>query len=123
MTMHLVAPWVTSVSKKSKKQKWSSADKKKQFATLDKEWQAILNKYPPLKVAPSSKTFKSEAENIRQVPHIPSKPDSVLGPVCSKQIPKYTGTKIIGIGTMHKSNAVPIFSDDEAKEISRMRRG
>jgi hypothetical protein len=40
----------------------------------------------------------------------------------SKQIPKYTGTKIIGIGTMHKSNAVPIFSDDEAKSISSMRR-
>jgi hypothetical protein len=34
----------------------------------------------------------------------------------------YTGTKIIGIGTMHKSNAVPIFTDDEAKEISSMRR-
>jgi hypothetical protein len=34
----------------------------------------------------------------------------------------YTGTKILGIGTMHKSNAVPIFSDNEAKEISSMRR-
>jgi hypothetical protein len=34
----------------------------------------------------------------------------------------YTGTKVKGIGTMHKSNAVPIFSDDEAIDISRMRR-
>jgi hypothetical protein len=34
----------------------------------------------------------------------------------------YTGDKILGIGTMHKSNAVPIFSDDEAKDISKMRR-
>jgi hypothetical protein len=34
----------------------------------------------------------------------------------------YTGTKIKGIGTMHKSNAVPIFSDDEAKDIAKMRR-
>ena len=32
------------------------------------------------------------------------------------------GDKIIGIGTMHKSNAVPIFSDDAAKDISKMRR-
>jgi hypothetical protein len=46
----------------------------------------------------------------------------ITGPVSSKQTPAYTGTKIIGIGTMHKSNAVPIFSDDEAKDISRMRR-
>jgi hypothetical protein len=35
---------------------------------------------------------------------------------------KYTGDNIVGIGTMHKSNAVPIFSDQEAKEISSMRR-
>jgi len=34
----------------------------------------------------------------------------------------YTGTKVLGIGTMHKSNAVPIFSDEEAISISSMRR-
>lgn len=46
----------------------------------------------------------------------------VTGPCTTKQTPTYTGSKIIGIGTMHKSNAVPIFSDEEAKDISRMRR-
>ena len=34
----------------------------------------------------------------------------------------YTGTKVKGIATMHKSNAVPVFSDQEAIEISSMRR-
>ena len=34
-----------------------------------------------------------------------------------------TGTKVIGIGTMHKSNAVPIFSNEEAHDIATMRRG
>jgi len=29
---------------------------------------------------------------------------------------------IKGIGTMHKSNAVPIFSDEEAQDIAKMRR-
>jgi hypothetical protein len=29
---------------------------------------------------------------------------------------------MIGIGTLHKSNAVPIFSDDEAKDQATMRR-
>jgi hypothetical protein len=47
----------------------------------------------------------------------------ITGAVNVKQTPQYTGNKIIGIGTMHKSNAVPIFSDQEAIEISRMRRG
>ena len=34
----------------------------------------------------------------------------------------YTGDKIKGIGTMHKSNAVPVFSDNEAKDLASMRR-
>ena len=34
----------------------------------------------------------------------------------------YTGTMVKGIATMHKSNAVPVFSDEQAVDISRMRR-
>jgi hypothetical protein len=39
-----------------------------------------------------------------------------------KASPIYTGTKVKGIATMHKSNAVPVFSDEEAVDISKMRR-
>jgi hypothetical protein len=39
-----------------------------------------------------------------------------------KPSPVYTGTKVKGIATMHKSNAVPVFSDEEAIDISKMRR-
>jgi hypothetical protein len=46
----------------------------------------------------------------------------VTGACTSKPSPVYTGTKVVGIATMHKSNAVPIFSDTEAKEVSSMRR-
>ena len=35
----------------------------------------------------------------------------------------YTGTEIIGIAQMHKSNAVPIRGKKQAIEIARMRRG
>ena len=35
----------------------------------------------------------------------------------------YTGNRLIGIATMHKSNSVPVFSQEEAIDISRMRRG
>lgn len=34
----------------------------------------------------------------------------------------YTGTAMKGIGTLHKSNAVPIFSDEEARDQANMRR-
>jgi hypothetical protein len=54
--------------------------------------------------------------------HIKSLDTGHSGPVSSKPAPKYTGTKILGIGTMHKSNAVPVFSDEEARDISTMRR-
>jgi hypothetical protein len=36
---------------------------------------------------------------------------------------QYTGTKVLGIATMHKSNAVPVFAEEQAIEISQMRRG
>ena len=45
-----------------------------------------------------------------------------MGPAVKAAPKVYTGTKIKGIGTMHKSNAVPIFTDDEAKDIANMRR-
>jgi hypothetical protein len=42
---------------------------------------------------------------------------------CTKKLPfSYTGDKMKGVATMHKSNAVPVFTDKEAKEISSMRR-
>lgn len=35
---------------------------------------------------------------------------------------RYTGDKLIGIGVLHKSNLVPIFSEEHAKDMSQMRR-
>lgn len=35
----------------------------------------------------------------------------------------YTGTKMIGLATMHKSSIVPVFSQQEAIDIAKMRRG
>lgn len=40
----------------------------------------------------------------------------------SKPSPTYTGSAMIGVATMHKSNMVPVFSDQEATDISKMRR-
>ena len=54
--------------------------------------------------------------------NIPSINLWITGAVNSPVTPEYTGDKMIGIATMHKSNAVPVFSDESAKDISRMRR-
>lgn len=46
-------------------------------------------------------------------------PGGSTGPVADKQ---YTGTAMLGVGTMHKSNMIPIFQEDAAKDIASMRR-
>ena len=41
-----------------------------------------------------------------------------------KQAFTYSGErKLIGIGLLHKSNLVPVWDEQDAKEISKMRRG
>ena len=47
----------------------------------------------------------------------------IPGNCTKKETMKYTGTLVKGIATMHKSNAVPVISQQEAEDISKMRRG
>ena len=44
------------------------------------------------------------------------------GVAVKKNTQFYTGDNIKGIGTLHKSNAVPVFTDAEAKDQATMRR-
>lgn len=37
-------------------------------------------------------------------------------------VQQYTGTAMIGIGQLHKSNAVPIFRAEDAEDLAHMRR-
>lgn len=57
----------------------------------------------------------------RETPKIASLDTGFIA--CTKTFQNtYTGNKIKGIGTMHKSNAVPVFTDNEAKDLASMRR-
>ena len=49
--------------------------------------------------------------------------DSVAFDTFKREKKVYTGDAMIGIATMHKSNSVPVFSQQDAKDISKMRRG
>lgn len=95
---------------------------------LQASWEEILKKYEPKKKA-NSVAKEQMVERYQPAPyrrptqHIPSLGISGAGS-CTKPVSKrYTGTAIIGIATLHKSNAVPVFSQEDAVEISRMRRG
>jgi len=69
----------------------------------------------------NSKLPKLQPPPGRETPRIPSR-DSGGGVGAKRESPKYTGGNIIGIATLHKSNAIPVFSVQEAKDISAMRR-
>lgn len=57
----------------------------------------------------------------RLMRNIPSR-DSGKGVAAKKFANTYTGDKLIGIGSLHKSNLVPVFKEDEAKDLASMRR-
>jgi hypothetical protein len=53
--------------------------------------------------------------------HIPSV-DTGLSVAPARTRNVYTGEEMIGIGQLHKSNAVPVFRKQDAEDIARMRR-
>lgn len=61
------------------------------------------------------------APYVRPSPKVPSG-DGFGKTSARKPENKYTGTRLLGIATMHKSNSVPVFSKEDAEDISRMRR-
>lgn len=45
------------------------------------------------------------------------------GTTAPKPKKSYTGTKMLGTSQLHKSNEVPVFSNEEIVDIAKMRRG
>jgi hypothetical protein len=130
MTMHLEGPWLSTTGKKKGKKKFASSEHKRKAEQLDESWKELQKKWgieaeeKKRKRAMTSEVWKPNAKSYTRygtdVKH-PSLPFS--GGPCPKAPDKvYTGTMIKGIGTMHKSNAVPIFSNEEAQDIAKMRR-
>jgi hypothetical protein len=118
-------PWLSMTGRRKGKKKFASAEQKRQAEILEQEWQAIKDRYKPkTKLKPERKSFVAPKPLRRDAdqPRIPSLDTGVKGAVNVRMPMQYTGDNIVGIGTMHKSNAVPIFSDQEAKDISTMRR-
>jgi hypothetical protein len=140
VTMHLEGPWLSTTGKKKGPKKWASSEAKAKAERLAREWRDREREWA--KMAPKFSARNTTAKTTRPAEPKRTAPLTSSGPkfppgrepvainsvdtgwvACTKaQDQEYTGTKVKGIGTMHKSNAVPIFSDDEAIEISKMRR-
>jgi hypothetical protein len=139
--MHLVGPYLTTTNYKKRKTKMTRAKQ----AELDLRWRE-RNKFlksmglptdtfeqfldyvhgkkvrgpkTAIEPLPRSKTVYRETERI---PSLPMSTEGMQN-ACAKREPnRYTGTLIKGIATMHKSNAVPVINDEQARDISSMRR-
>jgi hypothetical protein len=116
----------TSLTKR-KKLKFKSAEEKRRSEMLDKSWENLKRKYDvtPTKSVSTYDTYTPQRSSPPrgESQHYPSRDSGGRANATLKPSPVYTGTKIIGIGTLHKSNAVPVFSNEEALDIAKMRRG
>lgn len=129
MSMHLHHPSLSLNGKKKGKRKFRNAEEARKARELEENWKDLQKRWG-VEAEEKRRARAMKAETLkyslntpseRSTGHIPSRGDG-MG-VAAKAAPKvYTGTKVKGIGTLHKSNAVPIFSDEEAVAISRMRR-
>ena len=130
MSMHLHHPSLSLGGKRRGKVKFRNAEEAKKARELDASWRELQKKWdvdaddkrrsramkaPPLEYKLTTPVGRTNTH------HIPSRDTGGNATLAAPKV--YTGTKVKGIATMHKSNAVPVFSDEEAIEISRMRRG
>ena len=130
MSMHLCGPALTTTGKKKGKFKFRNAEEACKARELESAWKELLKRQGVEQeerkrrraMVAEPLVYKLETPVGRtNTKHIPSL--NTGGGVATLAAPKvYTGTKVKGIATMHKSNAVPVFSDEEAIDISRMRR-
>jgi len=112
------------------KEKFRSANEAKKARELDISWKELQKKWEvdayenkrqrALKAEPL--VYKLDTPigrtNTRNIPSL----DTGAVP-CVKQPDKiYTGSNMLGISQTHKSNAVPVFSDEHIIDIARMRR-
>ena len=129
--MHLEGPWLSTTGKRKGKQKFRSAEHAKKARELDDDWKALQKKWgieqeerkrrrglsSPVMLPTQAGPYVRDTG-----PRLPSLNPTDMSPCTKKDSPKYTGTLIKGIATMHKSNAVPVINDEQAVEISKMRR-
>ena len=130
MTMHLHHPSLSMGGKRKGKVKFRNADEARKARELDASWKELQKKWDvDLEEKKRSRAMRAEPLTYKlgapvgrsTSTHIPSR---VTEGGSTAPITKvYTGDKILGIATLHKSNAVPVFSQEEAVDISKMRRG
>jgi hypothetical protein len=130
MTMHLCGPALSLNGKKKGRFKYRNAEEAQKARELDSSWKELLKRQGV--AAEEKKRRRALAAeplvyNLTGVTdragtaHIPSR-DTGGGVAALAPAKVYTGTELIGIGQLHKSNGIPIFRKQDAEDLARMRR-
>ena len=69
-----------------------------------------------------NQTYRRETQYYPSASIAPSDATSGQNATARKENQKYTGTLVKGIATMHKSNAIPVIDEQQAKDLASMRR-
>jgi hypothetical protein len=129
--MHLEGPWLSTTGKRKGKKKFASAEHARKAREQEESWKELQKRWA-VEIEDKKRTRALSAPSLSssyslKIPegrnttaHIKSVDTG--GNAVLKPSPVYTGTMVKGIATMHKSNAVPVFSDEQAVDISKMRR-
>jgi len=132
MTMHLAHPSLSMGGKRKGKIKFRNAEEARKHRELASDWHDLQKRWGVEQELKKRKQAMAAEPLVYSLGtpigrtnthHIKSLDTGHSGPVSSKPTPKYTGTKMLGVGQLHKSNAVPVFCDQDAIDIARMRRG
>ena len=126
MSMHLVGPYMTTTSYKKRKAKKKTKRQLEADAKHDK-WLRKMNAHPEQIAANKEKNANVP---IRSIPDYSSNRNTIPtsdvipgGSTAPAERQVYSGERrLLGVAIMHKSNLVPVFDSEDAKEIARMRR-
>lgn len=129
MTMSLHHPSLSMTGRKKGKQKFRTAAEAQRARELEASWNDLQKKWGveaedrsrKRAMAAAPLTYSLSAPPGRETRHIPSRGDG-LGSAAPSETKVYTGGNMLGIGQLHKSNAVPVFRSEDAEDIARMRR-
>ena len=127
MSMHLVGPWMTTTNYKKRKQK-GRTKKDVEAQRYHDKWLRKMGAHPD-QISESKK--KNAGSSVLSVPDYRSSGNSVPtsdvipgGSTAPAERQIYSGERrLLGVATMHKSNMVPVFDSQDAKDIAKMRRG
>jgi hypothetical protein len=119
--MHLCPAFVTTTSTRKRKSKLNGRQLAAKLAH-----EKFIEKYTKGKKADKKvldELFKTEYTSSMKVERSAfGKTGMVRGVFAPAKEKVYTGDKLLGIATMHKSNMVPVFKAEDAADIANMRR-